>query len=118
MSAMAFVATRVAIASARSSVVRVRSRRNVGKSSWKRLVFKSEVEGLSVDSLRVSGFWKDVVHTPERMTGLYSTIRRFLLALSRFCIFGVSASPFRSVVRLSSMITWNCDFLMNPLQCL
>ena len=55
MSAMAFVATRVAIASAHSSVVRVRSRRNAGKSSWKRLVFKSEVEGLSVDGLRVSG---------------------------------------------------------------
>jgi hypothetical protein len=51
------VATRVAIASARSSVNRVRSRRNAGKSSWKSLVFKSEVEGLSqaVDSLRVSG---------------------------------------------------------------
>ena len=109
---MAFVATCLAISSSHSAVIHVRPRRNAEKSSWKRLVSKSEVEGLSVDSLRVSGFWKDVFHTLERMTGLYSTIRRFLLALGRFCISGVSASPFRSVVRLSSMITLSCDFLL------
>jgi hypothetical protein len=53
---MAFVVARLAIALPCASVIRVRSRSYARKSSWKRAVVESEVEGLSVDWLRVSGW--------------------------------------------------------------
>jgi hypothetical protein len=52
VSAMVFVGTRIGIASPRCVAARVRTRRNAGKSSWKRTVFENEVEGLPVDGLR------------------------------------------------------------------
>ena len=54
VSDMASVVTRMAIASPRGAVPRVRTRSYAGKSSWKRAVFETEVEGAT--------HWKDVLH--------------------------------------------------------
>ena len=72
---MAFVVARLAIASVCAAVIRVRSHSYARKSNWKRAVFESDFEGLSVDWLRVSDSLEKCVSVyaacPPVLSGLW-----------------------------------------------